>query len=151
MHLTRVDLDRHENLVQGVCSRLLQRELQCNSCCDQWICGVKISFFSFKQRKSWTFQRRKNRSRVTRTMEEIEEDERDKIMENLRIGERGNIRSQNAWRRKIFSWLASADSAYSHQENCIVERTNKEVLRHIRTMILKTRLKKHWAEMFTLT
>ena len=33
--------------------------------------------------------------------------------------------------------------AYSHEENGIVERANREVLRHIRTLIYETTLKKH--------
>jgi hypothetical protein len=37
--------------------------------------------------------------------------------------------------------------AYSHEENGIVERANREVLRHLRTLIYETSLKKHWSEM----
>jgi len=37
--------------------------------------------------------------------------------------------------------------AYSHEENGLVERANREVLRHVRTLIYETTLKKHWSEM----
>ena len=37
--------------------------------------------------------------------------------------------------------------AYSHEENGSVERANREVMRHVRTMIIETKLKKHWSEM----
>ena len=34
--------------------------------------------------------------------------------------------------------------AYSKEENAIVERSNKEVMRHLRAFIYHKRLKQHW-------
>jgi len=40
--------------------------------------------------------------------------------------------------------------AYSKQENGLVERVNKEVMRHMRTIIFDLRVRKHWGDYYPL-
>jgi transposase InsO family protein len=40
--------------------------------------------------------------------------------------------------------------AYSKQENGLVERVNKEVMRHMRNIIFDLRVKKHWGDYYPL-
>ena len=40
--------------------------------------------------------------------------------------------------------------AYSKEENAIVERANKEVLRHLKAMIYDTSIKEQWCDILPL-
>lgn len=46
---------------------------------------------------------------------------------------------------RLFGATRLLSLAYSKQENAIVERANKEVMRHLRGMVYDTRLKKEWS------
>jgi hypothetical protein len=55
--------------------------------------------------------------------------------------------------RELFKMVGTAHvrtTAYSHEENGLVERANKEVLRHLRVLVQARRIRDHWGDVVPL-